>query len=84
MQVRMPSMRASADQIRSLIDAAVRGELTRFQARRLYRLGAEAVTLVMLAVNRRLAEQAQRITEQTERIAELESRVGGQRPSPSA
>ena len=83
MPVRMPVTPAATDLIQALIDAAVRGQLSKSQARRLYRLGAEAVTLVVLAANRRVAEQAKHITEQAKRIAELESRVGGRKPSPS-
>ena len=46
-------MRASAE---SFLDAALRGTLTEADARRLYGLGPEAVTLVLLATARRVAE----------------------------
>lgn len=39
-----------------LLAAALRGELDEAQARRLYRLGPEAVTLALLALTRRIAE----------------------------
>ena len=42
--------------VRGLVDAALRGELSEAQARQLYRLGPEAVTLALLAAGRRVAE----------------------------
>jgi len=41
----------------SLVAAALRGELDERQARQLYARGAEAVTFILTAMARRLAEQ---------------------------
>ncbi|MFH0983550.1 MAG: hypothetical protein V2A79_18705 [Planctomycetota bacterium] len=41
---------------KALIQAALRGELTEVQARRLYAEGPEAVVLALLAASRRIAE----------------------------
>ncbi|KKL64452.1 hypothetical protein LCGC14_2164900 [marine sediment metagenome] len=54
---------------KGLVEAALRGELTEEQARRLYRLGPEAVTLALLAASKR--------------IAELQGQSESQEPSPS-
>lgn len=43
--------------IQALIDATVRGELTEAQAGQIYAYGPEVVTMVLLAVSKRLAEQ---------------------------
>lgn len=45
-------------QVQALLDAALRGELGEADARRLYTLGPEAVTLFALAVARRMAQLA--------------------------
>ena len=45
-----------ANSIKALIDAAVRGELTKTQARQLYKQGPEAVILALLAASKRIAE----------------------------
>lgn len=47
---------ANASEATGLVEAALRGELSRTQARRLYRLGADAVTLALLAASRRIVE----------------------------
>jgi transposase len=79
-----------ANSVKALIDAAVRGELTKAQARQLYKQGPEAVILALLAASKRIAEQDTRIaeqdahiTEQDSRIAELQGQSKGQPPSPS-
>ncbi len=46
-------------QVQALLDATLRGELAEADARRLYALGAEAVTLVLLATTQRLAQLRQ-------------------------
>jgi hypothetical protein len=46
-------------QVQTLLDATLRGELAEADARRLYALGPEAVTLVLLATTRRLAQLRQ-------------------------
>jgi hypothetical protein len=53
----------------TLVEAALRGELTEAHARQLCGLGAEAVTLILLAASKR--------------IAELQAQANGQQPSPS-
>ncbi len=53
----------TASLVKTLIDVAVRGELTETQARELCRYGPEVVTLVLLATSRRIAEQDARIAE---------------------
>ncbi len=72
-----------AKSVGALIDAAVRGELTKAQALRLCRECPELVTLALLAAAKRIAEQDTRIAEQGVRIAELQSRAPGQGPSPA-
>ena len=52
-----------AQPVRSLMEAAVRGELTEAQARLLYQHGSEVVTLVLLATTKRITEQQARIAE---------------------
>ncbi len=50
-------MRAATAKARqTLIDGALRGELTEAQAKRLYHLGPEAVILALLATSRRIAQ----------------------------
>jgi len=58
-----------AKSVETLIDAAVRGRLTKAQALRLYRLGPEVVTLALLAASKR--------------IAGLQTQANGTIPSPS-
>ncbi len=58
-----------AKSVGALIDAAVRGELTRAQALRLCKDNPEVITLALLAAG--------------QRIAELEGQNNGQQPSPS-
>ncbi len=72
-----------AKSVGALIDAAVRGELTKAQALRLCKECPELVTLALLAAAKRIAEQDTRIAEQDVRIAELQFRVPGTRPSPA-
>ena len=43
---------ANASEATALAEAALRGKLSRTQARRLYGLGAEAVVLALLAASR--------------------------------
>ena len=74
-----PSIRpgtASAGATKELVEAALRGELTEGQARRLYRLGPEAVTLALLAASKRIAKQ-------DAMIATLQGRRETQPPSPA-
>ena len=59
----------TAESLRAIIDAALRGQLDEALARQLHELGPEAVALAMLATCRR--------------IAELESKGGNGKPSPS-
>ncbi len=59
-----------------MIDAAVRGELSRTQGLRLCRDNPEVITLALLAAAKRIAEQDARITE-------LEGNGRGAHPSPS-
>jgi len=47
---------------KALIDIALRGELTDAQARQLYALGSEAVTLALLATSQRIGEQGARLS----------------------
>ena len=70
--------------------AALRGELSRTQARRLYDLGPEVVTTALPAAAKhiatqqtRIAEQNTRRSEQNTRLAELQEQSRRQRPSPS-
>ena len=57
----------TAKTLRTIIDAALCGELDEAQARKLHELGPEAVALAMLSACRR--------------IAELESKSGNAQPS---
>lgn len=66
----------TANAIQGLVQAARCGELTEAQARQLYRYGREAVTLVLLAASRRIAEQ-------NARLAALHSQLHGAASSPS-
>ena len=59
----------TAESLRAIIDAALRGQLDEALARQLHELGPEAVALAMPATCRR--------------IAELESKGGNGKPSPS-
>jgi len=52
----MPSARTTAGPAHALIKAALRGELSETQAEGLYNLGAEVVTLALLAASKRIAE----------------------------
>ena len=63
-----------AKSVGAIIDAAVRGKLSRAQALRLCKDNPEVITLALLAAAKRIAEQDARITE-------LEG--NGQQPSPS-
>ena len=54
---------AKTSEATALVEAARRGELSQTQARRLYRLGAEAVTLALLAASKRIGEQGALIAE---------------------
>ena len=62
-------------EVQQSIAAALRGELTEQQARRLHALGQEAVALIMVAAARQIGQQNGRIAEQQARIAELESKL---------
>jgi transposase len=64
-------------ELRRVIDLALRGELTEGAARRVYRLGPEAVALIILATTRQIGAQ-------NARIEELESKLKAPPPiSPS-
>ena len=76
MQLCMKPGTAKTSEATALVETALRGELSRTQARRLYRLGAETVTLSLLAASKRIGEQGAL-------IAELHGPAGGQEPSPS-
>ena len=67
---------AKASEATTLVEAALRGELSQTQARRLYRLGAEAVVLTLLAASKRIGEQGAR-------IAELQNPANKHEPCPS-
>ncbi len=66
-----------------LIQAALRDALTQAQARRLYELGSEVVTMALLAAAKHIVEQNTRIAEQDARITDLEGNGRGAQPSPS-
>lgn len=68
--------KAKTGSTKRLINAALRGELTEAQARRLYELGPEAVTVALLAAVKHIAEQ-------NAHIAALEARVLEPGPSPA-
>ncbi|MEE9296293.1 MAG: hypothetical protein V3W34_15210 [Phycisphaerae bacterium] len=65
-----------AKSVGALIDAAVRGELSRAQGLRLCKDHPEVITLALLAAGQRIAEQEAR-------IVELESHTQQSDPSPS-
>ena len=65
-----------AKSVGALIDAAVRGKLSRAQALRLCKDNPEVITLALLAAGKRIAERDARITE-------LEGNGRGAQPSPS-
>ncbi len=65
-----------AKSVGALIDAAVRGELSRAQVLRLCKDNPEVITLALLGAAKRIAEQDARITE-------LEGNGRGAQPSPS-
>ena len=50
--------KAKAMSAKALVEAALRGELTEAQARRLYKLGPEVVTLALLAAAKRIPHAA--------------------------
>ncbi len=83
MSAGMPSAKANAVRAQALIETALRGELTRAQARQLYKHGSEVVMLALLAASKRIVEQDLRIAEQEARIAELQAQANQQPPSPS-
>ena len=68
---------ATAKARQALIDDALRGELTETQARLLYELGPEAVTLALLAASRRIAEQDARLAQ----LQNTNSRTSSSTPS---
>jgi transposase len=72
-----------AKSVRTLIDSAVCGELSRAQALRLCRDNPEVITLALLAAGKRIAEQDGRIAEQDVEIAGLQKQAHGAVPSPS-
>ncbi len=61
----------------------MQGELSPTQARRLYQLGSEVVTMALLAAAKHIVEQNARIAEQDAQIAQLRKQSTEQRPSPS-
>lgn len=65
------------EEFQSLIDSALRGELTREDARQFVKLGPEVVVLALLTASRRIAEQ-------DAQLAVLESKGCSGRPSPSS
>ncbi len=70
-------MQATTGQsVESLVAAALRGELTDAQARRLAQHGPEIVTLALLAASERIAEQ-------NARLAALQTQTATPRSSPS-
>ena len=68
--------RTSAE-LRAIIDAILRGALTKRQARRLSHEDSEVVVLALLAASKRIAEQEARIGKQDARIAEQDARLAG-------
>jgi hypothetical protein len=66
----------TAKTLRGIIEAALRGELDEALARKLHKLGPEAVALATLSMCRRIAEQ-------DAELARLESRGGNAPSSPS-
>jgi len=81
----MASARAKLTPTQALVEAALRGKLTKAQARQLYQHGPEVVTLALLAASKHIAQQNALITEQGARLAELwrQASSPGQTPSPS-
>ena len=75
--------KVKAGTTKRLVDAALRGELTEAQARRLYELGPEAVTVALLAAAKRIADQNAHIADQDTHIAALEAKVPEQGRSPA-
>jgi transposase len=67
---------AKVSAAKELLEAALCGELTEEQARRLYRLGPEAVTLALLSASKHIAEQ-------NGLISTLQRQRETQQPSPS-
>jgi len=65
-----------AQLLKTLMDAAVRGELTKEQAQKLYKLGPEVVTLALLAASKRIAEQ-------NVQLGKLQTPANDQSPSPA-
>lgn len=60
----MWSGKAKTTAANTLVEAALRGKLTEAQARLLYGLGAETVTLVLLAASKRIAELQEPLQDQ--------------------
>jgi len=52
----MATRKSQGKELQELIEAAIRGELTETQAAEGYKFGPEAVTLLLLATTRRIAE----------------------------
>ncbi len=67
---------AKTSEATALVEAALRGELSQPQARRLYLLGPQAVILALLAASKRIGQQGAL-------IAELQCPASKHEPSPS-
>jgi len=72
----MQPRKAKTTAVKGLVEAALRGELTEAQARRLANENPEVLALALLAASKRIAEQ-------NVRIADLQGQSYGQHPSPS-
>ncbi len=72
-----------ARSVGTLINAAVRGELSKTQALRLCKDNPEVITLALLAAGQRIAEQDKRLSEQDTVIATLQGQRETSQPSPS-
>ena len=71
-------MRATAEipsDAQALVEAALRGELTEAEARRLLLCGEETATMAMLALVRRVAEFAERERRKADELAQLSGRI---------
>jgi transposase len=75
--------KAKTTAAKGLVEAALRGELTEAQARRLANENPEVLVFALLAASKRIAEQDKRLNEQDTVIAGLQRQSQAQGPSPS-
>jgi len=79
----MQPRKAKTATAKGLVEAALRGDLTQAQARRLANENPEVLVFALLAASQRIAEQDKRLSEQDAVIAGLQRQSQTQHPSTS-